>query len=434
MNRPAPMSASPSPRADDRRWWRTPPGATALAGIVALLLLWVFGRSPHGDKAAQRAVPVTVASARQGGFVAYLSEPGTVAPAGSVVVRSRVQGELLRVTFKGGQTVAKGDLLAEIEPVASQAQLDLASGDLARSQALLANAQDTLRRYQTLLSQDSINRQRVADQEALVRQYAAEVKAAQGRLDTAKLQLAYTRITAPIAGVVGLRQVDPGNLVGPTDPHGITVITRLQPSRIAFAVPAGAVTHLLDRLRRGECIPVEAFADDSAERPLGSGRLAAVDSAVDPQTGTLKFEAEFANERGMLLPNQYVSARLPIEVLSGAILVPTAAVQRGAAGAFVYAVGKDGTAVVTPVEPGPADAATTVIASGLAPGTKVVVEGADRLRAGTPLNVTLEETPAPAAGPPSCGADPAARPPAVSRATYPVPARAGRRPDTVDRA
>lgn len=380
--------------------------AVVILGIVVIAVIWWASRGPaDGKSATGQVVPVVVDSARQDSFVVWQSQPGTVVPANSVVVRSHVDGTLTRVDFTGGQKVKQGDLLAEIDPRPFQAQLQLANGDLARSQAQLANAEDVLKHYQALQAQDSISRQRVADQQSLVRQYAAEVKAGQGRVGSAQLQLSATRITSPITGTVGLRRVDPGNLVGPSDARGIVVVTQSQPSKVVFSVPVNVVSHVLGRLHGGACIPVEAYGDGPDDR-LGSGRLLGANNQVDPGTGTVKFEAGFANANGTLLPNQFVTARLPVEVLPRAILVPAAAIQQGAEGPFVYVVKDDKTIAVTPVKVGPGDGTTTVVTAGLAPGAKVVVEGADRLRAGTTVNAKVAAGPAPAAA----NAMPACRP------------------------
>jgi len=375
-----------------------------VVGVLLAVLWWAGHRSRSIDPAQGQPVAVVTAAARQGGFAVYRSLPGTVIPASSVVVRSRVDGELIRVAFTGGQQVRQGDLLAEVDPRPFQAQLRLATGDLARSQAQLANAQQTLKHYQALLAQDSISRQRVADQQALVSQYAGEVKSEQGRIDTANLQLSSTRITSPISGTVGLRRVDPGNLVGPSDARGIVVVTQSQPSRVVFAVSVQDAPRLLERLRGGACIPVTAYGDDPG-RPLATGRLLAASNEVDPTTGTVKLEAQFANADNALLPNQFVTAKLPVEELPAATLVPTAAVQQGARGAFVYLIGADRTARVVPVETGPGDTDYTVVRRGLSPGARVVVQGADRLRAGTVVHATEAAEP-PAATPAAATACP----------------------------
>lgn len=378
-----------------------------LIAIVVIAVIWWVSRGPGGNKSvADQTVPVVTATVRQGSFVVYQSQPGTVTPSTSVLVRSRVDGELTRIAFSGGQMVKKGDLLAEIDPRPSQAQLQLATGDLARSQAQLSNAQETLKHYQALLAQDSISRQRVADQESLVRQYAADVESGKGRSDSANLQSSNSRIISPLTGMVGLRRVDPGNIVGPSDARGIVVVTQSQPSKVLFSVPVNVVPKVLERLRGGDCIPVDAYGDGPDDK-LASGQLLAANNQVDAATGTVKFEAEFANTDNSLLPNQFVTARLPVQVLPQAVLVPASAVQQGADGAFVYVIKDDKTASVVPVKVGPGDASTTVITSGIAPGAKVVVEGADRLRAGTPVNATASPMPAPAtaANAPACHRD-----------------------------
>jgi len=383
-----------------------------LLGVVIVAAIWWSRRGPHvGTADADQAVPVVAATVRHGSFTVYRSQPGTVSPANSVTVRSQVDGVLKSVAFSGGQMVKQGDLLAEVDPRPFQAQLQLANGDLARSQAQLANAEETLKHYEALLSQDSISRQRVADQQSLVRQYAAEVKSAQGRIGSANLQAANARITSPISGMAGLRRVDPGNLVGPSDARGIVVVNQSQPSKVVFSVPVNVVPRVLDRLHAGACIPVDAYGD-SPDDVLARGRLLAANNQVDPATGTVRFEAEFANTNGALLANQFVTAKLPVEVLPQATLLPAAAIQQGTQGAFVYVIKDDKTVAVAPVKVGSGDTTTSVITSGVAPGAKVVVEGADRLRAGTAVSVTMsaEAEPTAAASPPDCKDDEAHAP------------------------
>ncbi len=385
---------------------------TVLVIVVVIVAAFVWmRRGPGGGKAdSDQRVPVVAATVRQGSFVVYRAQPGTVTPANSVTVRSQVDGVLKRVAFNGGQMVKQGDLLAEIDARPFQAQQQLATGDLGRSQAQLANAQDTLKHYEALQKLDSISRQRVADQQSLVRQYEAEVKSAQGRIGAADLQVANARITSPISGTVGLRRVDPGNLVGPSDARGIVVVTQSQPSKLVFSVPVNVVPRVLERLRGGACIPVDAYGDNPDD-VLAKGRLVAANNQVDTATGTVKFEAEFPNENGALLPNQFVTAKLPVNVLSDAKLLPAAAIQQGAQGAFVYAIKDDNTVAVVPVKLGSGDATTAVIVSGIEPGAKVVVEGADRLRSGTAVNATMStEPPASANAAPECQGDAAHTP------------------------
>lgn len=380
------------PHARSRGWlWVL---VVVLIALVVGWYAWRANRAPGGGAAPAGApIPVAVATAQQGEFIIQQSQPGTVVPAGKVVVRSRVQGELVRLLFTGGEKVKKGALLAEIDPQPFQTQLELAQADLARSQTLAANAAETLKHYQALLDENSIARQRVDDQQALVRQYAAEVKAGQSRVDSARTQLRQTRITAPISGTVGLRQVDPGNVVDPADARGITTVTQSQPSRVSFSLPASVAPRVLKALQTDRCVPVDALGDGQGAA-LAAGRLLAASNQVDPATGTVQFNAEFANEQGLLLPGQFVTVELPVQTLPDVVQVPNAAVQHGAAGAFVYVVQDGKTVAVTPVKTGPTDATTTVIDDGLQAGATVVVRGADRLRAGAPVHVAEEVAPA----------------------------------------
>jgi multidrug efflux system membrane fusion protein len=366
--------------------------AVALIGA----LIWYLGSRPDpaknqgARKAADRTgraapsaggIPVGVASVRQGTFDVYLFALGTVTPLSTVLVRSRVDGQIMRVAFDEGQMVSAGDLLAEIDPRPFEVQLTLATGQLARNQALLENARIDLDRYRTLLAQDSISRQQVDTQESLVRQYEAAVQSDQGGIANARLQLTHARIVAPITGRVGLRQVDPGNIVRATDTNGIVVITQLQPIGVVFPIPEDSLPRVMKRLRSGDRILIDAFDRAQKER-LGSGRLLTADNQIDTATGTVKLKGEFPNADKTLFPNQFVNVRLPIETRQNATLVPSAAVQRGAAGTFVYVVKDDLTVAVTPVKLGPVQGEISTVDSGVAAGAKVVIDGADRLRDG----------------------------------------------------
>jgi multidrug efflux system membrane fusion protein len=366
-----------------------------IIGIVVLAmigaLIWYLGSKPassgkgkgSGGRSGQPAgaVPVVVDSVRLGTFDVYLFALGTVTPLNTVLVRSRVDGQIMRVAFEEGQMVSAGDLLAEIDPRPFEVQLTLASGQLARNQALLENARIDLVRYRSLLAQDSISRQQVDTQESLVRQYEAAVQSDQGGIANARLQLTHARIVAPITGRVGLRQVDAGNIVRATDAAGIVVITQLQPIGVVFPIPEDALPRVMKRLRAGDRIAVDAF-DRAQKEKLGSGRLLTVDNQIDTATGTVKLKAEFANAANALFANQFVNVRLPLETRQNATLVPTAAVQRGAAGTFVYVVKDDLTVAVTPVKLGPVQGEISTLDSGVGVGAKVVVDGADRLRDG----------------------------------------------------
>jgi multidrug efflux system membrane fusion protein len=339
---------------------------------------------------ALRTPRVLAAPVRQGSLDIYLYALGTVTPLNAVTVRSRVDGQLVRVAFKEGQIVKAGDLLAQVDPRPFELQLKLATAQLARDQALLENARSDLERYRTLLVQDSISGQQVDTQESLVRQYQAAVQAGQGNIDSAKLQLAYTRIVAPIGGRVGLRQVDPGNMVRAADANAIVVITQLSPIGVVFPIPEDALPRVRKRLKAGDRIPVDAF-DRAQREKLGSGRLLTADNQIDTATGTIKLKAEFPNADDALFANQFVNVRMLVETRTDATLLPTAAIQRGAAGAFVYVVKDDLTVAVTPVQIGSTQGEITAIDHGVSPGALVVVDGADRLRDGAKVELATRE-------------------------------------------
>jgi len=342
------------------------------------------------DDSLPRATPVLVAPARKGSLDIYLFALGTVTPINSVVVRPSVDGQIMNIAFKEGQWIKSGDLLAQIDSRPFEVQLMLATGQLARDQALLDNAQADLERYRTLLAQDSISGQLVDTQKSLVRQYKAAVQADQAAVDNAKLQLANTRIIAPISGWVGLRQISPGNIVHAADANGIVVITQLQPVGVVFTIPEDALPRVMKRLRSSARIPVDAY-DRAQKEKLGKGRLLAADNQIDVATGTIKLKAEFPNADGALFANQFVNVRMPVETRIKATLVPTAAIQRGAAGTFVYVVKEDLTVAVTPVKTGPTQDETTVIDDGVSEGAMVVIDGADRLREGTKVEIISRE-------------------------------------------
>jgi multidrug efflux system membrane fusion protein len=401
----------PLPGTGRRRWV-----VVAVLVIAAALAAWFwFGRATvapskgaggKGDPNA-RPVPVVAAAARKGSIDVYIDALGTVTPRNMVVVRTRVDGQLLSVGFREGQDVKAGDLLAQIDPRPFEVMLTQANGQMAHDQAQLKNAQLDLQRYRTLLTQDSISKQQVDTQEALVRQYEGTVATDQGAIDNAKLQLTYARITAPISGRVGLRQVDPGNMVHAADSNGVVTIAQIKPMTVIYPVPEDNVPRIVKRTLSGEEVAVDAY-DRSGKNKLASGRLLTFDNQIDTATGTVKLRAEFPNQDAILFPNQFVNVRMAVETKADATLVPTAAIQRGAPGTFVFLVKQDQTVSVTAVRVGTTEGETTELQSGVEPGNLVVVDGADKLREGSKIELIdpkarAAQSASPPKGPPKSG-------------------------------
>ncbi len=340
----------------------------------------------QGQGRAIPAVPVAAVAAKRADFNLYLGALGSVTPVNTITVRTRVDGELMEVLYREGQIVSRGELLARIDPRPFEVQLTQAEGQMAKDTAQLKNAQLDLERFQVLWKQDSIAKQQLDTQEALVRQLEGAVKTDQGQIDSAKLQLVYCNITAPISGRVGLRLVDPGNIVHVTDANGLVVITQLQPITVIFPIPEDSLPQVLARLKTGERLPVEAYDREMRQR-LAVGSLLTVDNQIDPTTGTVRLKATFSNEKNELFPNQFVNARLLVNVRRGATVIPASAIQRGPQGTFVYVVKADRTATVRAIAIGEIQGGEASIASGLSPDELVVVDGADRLREGTKVDL-----------------------------------------------
>jgi multidrug efflux system membrane fusion protein len=387
-----------------------------LAGLAALgiTLYRQYWTSPAPTRAGSPGrggfagpIPVVVAPAVRGEVDVVVNGLGTVTPVRTVTVRSRVDGELVRVHFQEGQQVKEGQLLAEIDARPFQVQLEQAQGQLTRDQALLANARLDLERYQALFKQDSIARQQVDTQASLVRQYEGALRVDRSQVENARLQLAYTRVTAPVSGRLGLRLVDPGNIVRAGDANGLVVITQVQPISVVFTVPQDTLPAVMKRLASGERIPVQAWDREQKAR-LGEGALASADNQVDPATGTVKLKAQFANDDSALFPNQFVNVRMTLDTLHDAVVIPSAAVQRGAQGLFVYVVQPDSTVAQRVVHLGPGEGQRVSVSRGLDPGEIVVTDGMDRLRPGAPVQ-TSAQRPEVKAPPPGKGRGKGAR-------------------------
>jgi membrane fusion protein, multidrug efflux system len=374
--------------------------ASAVLILLAIVVWHELAQKPRTRPAAPQIVRVTQATL--GDMPVILNELGTVTPTATVTVmpNQSVSGYLTEVPFQEGQDVEKGQILAQIDPRPYQAALDQAIGTLQRDQGLLHEAQMDLTRFQKLVTLDSIARQQAEDQAYVVVQNEGTVKLDQAAVDTAKLNLSYSRITAPVAGRVGLRLVDPGNYITGSSSTGIAVVTTIKPTTVEFTVAQNDLQRVVERFRApGVKLPVTAYSSDGG-KPLATGTLYAVNNQMTTSTGTVTLRASFANDDEALFPNEFVNVQLLVDTLHQAVLVPTAAVLSGAPGNYVYLVNKDDTASVHKVTLGPSDGKNTVIASGLAAGDTVVIDGTDRLSDGAKIKVapapTSTSVPAPA--------------------------------------
>ncbi len=340
-------------------------------------------------------LPVVVRTAQKGNIDVILDGLGTVTPLATVTVRPQVSGQLTEVNYTEGQEVKAGDLLAVIDPRPFEAQLHQAQGQLLQAQAQLKVAQIDLERYVTLSAQDSISKQQVDAEQALVSQYEGMTTADQGAVDNAQLSLAYCHITAPFAGRVGLRLIDRGNYVTPGDAGGLVILTQVKPITVIFSLAEDYIPALQKRIKDGSVIPVDAY-DRTGATKLASGKLSSIDNTVDPTTGTFKLRATFPNDDESLYPNQFVMARMLLNVDSGVTVIPTSAVERGQQGTFVYVVGADNKVTAKAVVLGNSQGERVAVSSGLALGDKVVVDGADRLKEG--MEVVAQTPGGPAGG------------------------------------
>jgi len=365
----------------------------ALAGLGWWLYVSNQKTEPKGRPAGMTpSTPVNVEAARLQNLDIYLRGLGTVTALNTVTVRSRVQGELLEVKFREGEQVKEGTLLALIDPRPYEVALNQAIGTQQQNEAQYENAKRDLQRYQTLRKQDSIAPQLLDTQSALVRKFEGQIKSDQAAVDNARLQLSFTRITAPISGKLGLRRVDAGNLINANDPLGLVVITETQPISVVFTLPENDLPAVRQPMLAGEKLEVEAY-DRADIKRLARGALISIDNQIDITTGTVKLKAEFKNEDDALFPNQFVNVRLKVRTIKEALTIPAGAIQQGNRGMFVYVITPEGTATVRVVKVGDRTAESLVILEGIQAGERVVLEGTDRLREGAKVRIIQSGAP-----------------------------------------
>lgn len=366
---------------NQRRWLRR---LTVLIVFVAVIVFLSHSFQKSAKSAqppAAPAIPVVTAVAKTGNQPIYLVGLGTVTPFETVTIRSRVDGQLMSMPVQEGQMVSAGDLVAQIDPRPFEVQLLQAQGQMEKDQASLANARVDLGRYTVLYSQDSIPKQQLDTQQALVNQDEAVVKSDEGAVENAKLQLVYAHVTSPVTGRIGLREVDPGNIIHASDTNGIAIITQLQPISVIFSIAEDNVPAVAQKLQAGQTLTVDAY-DRDFKKKIAAGTLLTIDNQVDVNTGTVRFRATFPNKDNALFPSQFVNARLLVNVNRGVVLIPSAAVQRGPQSAFVFVVKPDSTVETRNVTVGPIDDDVAEIDKGVAANETVVTEGVDKLQPG----------------------------------------------------
>jgi membrane fusion protein, multidrug efflux system len=418
MNQPLkPLTEAPpvetTPLTTPKRRWgkRLAWLSIAVLLIVAGVVWWNRQQSAPQQAAGRAAPPMSIVAGvvDKGDIGITLNALGTVTSLATVTIRTQISGYLLKIDFKEGDDVKKGDLIAEIDPRPYEAALAQAKGQLARDEAMLKGAQVDLARYQGLAAQNAVPRQTLDTQVALVAQEQGTVEADRGTVKSAEVNLQYCHILSPLDGRVGLRQVDQGNYVTPGDTNGLVVITQLQPISVLFTVPEDNLQAISKRLQSGAVLPATAL-DRSGANKLADGTLQTFDSQIDPTTGTIKLRAQFPNETKTLYPNQFVNIRLLLDTHKDVATMPTAGVQRGVPGTFVYFINADSTVSVRPIQLGVTDGDRVEVRSGLAPGDRIVIDGADKLRDGAKINVRPEAgTGAGAAAPASPGPEKAGK-------------------------